>query len=226
VERLVRNLSCHLPPVVLFYDDLERVIELIGSLDTRVSLMTDEYRLENLEELKQMESDRVKNLTIMADWPYNLHIMTGPFITILEIREVDPEARGVFEELKDFLTSKRKFNQWLVRRPWLQAGFTWLLAAVLCILLFVPLGSGADSFWLRPAKLTILSLYVIWSCIWLWTFFRRNTIIWLKKRSEYPSRWASLNTVVDVKSLITKIIYGLGAFLLGAVALYLWQHWK
>jgi hypothetical protein len=179
-----QSYSEKLKPVVLYFDDLERIIEILNEISDDVKISTKEYQFENIEEVKKIEGETINSLSFDTHRP-GLSLTLEPGGIFLHVFSETPALRGIFEILKQLLHNRRRKFAWLyndlsmVFGGVLIGGSTWFLFP----------GISKKNPYLISAGCACIILGVIY---WWWSwqvYFRRYSTIFLKRRAELPSFW-------------------------------------
>ena len=59
MKKRSQSYSAKLKPVVLYFDDLEKIVEILKEISNDVEISTKEYQFENIEEVKVLSWCRV-----------------------------------------------------------------------------------------------------------------------------------------------------------------------
>jgi hypothetical protein len=88
----------NLPPLKLYLEDLEYVIQLLNSISSEVIIRTDEHEFESLSELSQTKQKVFRNLEIRSSDPrISLDLSTRS--SYLHLIDNLPASKGVFEQI-------------------------------------------------------------------------------------------------------------------------------
>lgn len=203
--------SERLTPVVLYLDDLERILEVLKGASEAVEISTLEYELGSLDEITNIQKETLSSLSIAIRNPY-LSLEFKPYEISLFISEDTPISRGLFEKIKQLLHNRRRKLSWLITNDWV-----WVLAPYLIALplgWFVVQGILSNNMHdvLLGCALAVPGTVLYW---WTWQVSsNKYSIIHLRRRTELPSFWkrnkdeiliAAISAIVGsiVGSLIT-----------------------
>ena len=193
------------PPVKLYLDDIEKIVEIIAEVSDQVLLITDEYEFVDASDLASLERGSINALEITCSDPY-LQFELAPGWIRLYIGSDTPESRGTLEKVKAILLTRRRRLGWLRDQYWLAPWF-WL--APLALLL-----QGIESRAWLPIVAGIGGTCLF--AVWLWWGYRaalyRHTVIVLRRRKEEVSFWKR-----NSDTIIVGIIMAVVAGLLGSV---------
>lgn len=189
MKKIKKSYGEGLDPVILYYDDLERIIEIFKEGSKEINISTDEYEFEDITEIQKIDKEKLDSLTIDIQNPY-VSLNFKPDSIWLYISEDTSASRGIFEKLKYLLTKRRRilcfpaksyFFSGVLSGGIIGWSFWFLLNAIVFeenIVRNVQLGG------------IILILGIILS-YWILYFIPRNySTIYTKKRNELPSFWA------------------------------------
>lgn len=109
MKRLRKSLVRLLPPVTLFVDDVERIIEIMSkaSTDPTFTVKTDEYSLEHAKQLENLKGEKVGKLKITLREPWISVEVEDDWVR-LYAEEDSPVTRGILSEVKDLLRPRRR----------------------------------------------------------------------------------------------------------------------
>jgi hypothetical protein len=213
MKKLASTVIKKLPPLKLYLDDLERIVELMNSIDCKITILTDEYELENLAELGQLKKKVLHELQINATTPnfHSIALSLTQNSADLSIGGTDKaEMRGVFEQLLSYLQGRKTHLMTLLK------------TIISCL---VPFGIVFIAFLTHNSKLAfvpplaLIILTGIVTPIWaLYSFVGNNyySTIFLSLKSDAPSYWERNKEKIWLV-IITAVI----SFLFGWLARFL-----
>jgi hypothetical protein len=70
MQRIKKSYSVRLNPVRVYYDDLEKVVECIREVSSKVGFSSDEYTFDSLEDLISVKKEKMCTLSIVGNSPY------------------------------------------------------------------------------------------------------------------------------------------------------------
>jgi hypothetical protein len=112
-------------------------VDLVSEACSDVDLSTEDYDLENVDELSQIGIPVITDFSITGRNPY-ISIRMSPSSVRVEVGDNRPTERGLFEAVREHLESRRVLWIWLLGKlGWLSGGFMGLLA-------FLPLAGLPD----------------------------------------------------------------------------------
>lgn len=95
-----------LPPVFLYLDDIEQIVDVFKEVATSVNISTGENELESLSEIDQLGKKTLHSFYLSIREPY-ISLDMQPYRIWLHIHKDDPLSRGVFEKIKKILYSRQ-----------------------------------------------------------------------------------------------------------------------
>jgi hypothetical protein len=100
-----------LRPVALYMDDLKQIVEILQSLpDDEISIETQDYKIDSLDELANFPQKTIYDLEISrGKYISSLRISLKPYKVELYMYEDKIELRGAFEKIKDLLKEKERY---------------------------------------------------------------------------------------------------------------------
>ena len=201
MRRRPKTYSEDVPPVKVYLDDVENIVQIIAEVSDEILLRTDEYDFEDATDLASLDQEFINALKITCSDPY-LQFEFAPGWIRLYIGSDTPESRGTLEKVKAVLLARRRRLGWLRERWWLASWF-WLAPVSL---LFLGIESSA---WL-PIVAGIGGTCLF--AVWLWWGYRealyRHSVIVLKRRKEEVSFWKR-NSDRIIVGIITALVAGL-----------------
>lgn len=112
MKKIVHSRTEYFKPVVLYLDDLDKILEIIKEVCKKIIIKTSEYEIENLNELKKLNKESLDYLMIRAEEPWL--ILEIDFSKLyLYIDEDDAISRGIFEKVKQILKNRKRKFSWL-----------------------------------------------------------------------------------------------------------------
>lgn len=179
MKRAKKHLGEHLAPVIVYREDIELLVDKlsqkVGENDGEVTLKTDEYEYENIEELLQNEADNLTGLSISRRKPYVSVYFDGRMGLWLYAEDDSLIAKGIFAEMTSVLKpNARKMH---VAIKWISRVASWLGAIAGGVLI------GAGNF-KEAAFLFLLPIVSI-----LFETSKHRSIIYRYSRAQKMSFW-------------------------------------
>src|ERR1700736_549677 len=103
-----RALRRELPPLKLYLEDLEYVVQLLNSISSEVIIRTDEHEFESLSELSQIKKKVLRNLQIGSSDP-RISLDLSARSSYLHLIDNLPASRGVFEQIYSHVIKHRTY---------------------------------------------------------------------------------------------------------------------
>jgi hypothetical protein len=212
---LVSTINRKLPPLKLYLEDIEHMVDLLKPVSLNPTILTDEYEYANLSELQGEKQKVLRKLLITADTSDGFSIalnLKSDSADLSVIGAEQPNMRGVFDQVLDYLRERKEYAIMLSRF----AFFCFLfLVASLAPLLF-------DRFDVTYAGLLIIlaAVVAISTILGLTQSFlatHRYSTILLTYGSNAPSFWKrnwekiAIAVVSGLINLVIGIILGWGA---------------
>ncbi len=205
MKRISQTLTHWSKPVQLYLDDLQRIVEIFGEMSADVSISTEEYQFENIEEdLGNLSQQTINNLRIESFAPHIL-LELSPGIIWLYIFNDDAVSRGLFEKVKTVLHTCRRRASFLTNHHWLAAvpggwAIVWLVAT-----------AGIEKEF-SISTFFVLALSLFWGSLGYYARTKQHTIIHLKKRAELPSFWSRNKDsiiLIIISSAVTSLFWAI-----------------
>ncbi|MBI3853028.1 MAG: hypothetical protein HY298_22490 [Verrucomicrobia bacterium] len=197
MERIIQSHGEHLKPVLLYRDDIEKIVEAMREVSSDVELSTEEQRFEDLKEWAEMKRDYFTNMQISAKSPF-VSLKLEKNQIWLYIGKDTAESRGVFEKVKRILTDHPPPTAKLMNLS------TPAVASGICFGAFVSMAAFVD--WMGLTVTAILWL----GCVWWgrWAFherFNRYSVIIPRYRIDAPNFWKRNSDKITVAIISTAV---------------------
>ncbi|MEJ6487908.1 hypothetical protein N0Y54_42980 [Nostoc punctiforme UO1] len=129
MKKLSQPISIFLSPVQLFIEDMELLEKVYKDNCESCTICTEEYELESIEELKQLDVKTLSLVELNSRHPYISLVISSEYTMIFSL-EHDVKSTGIVTKLKDILTSRRS--------PFLYSASTWswIIGGCTIILMF------------------------------------------------------------------------------------------
>jgi hypothetical protein len=207
MQKIVRSYIESLPPAVLYEEDINHIYGVLrdGCGADKVKLETDEYVLDELDQLKQLQRDSLSKLRFIGSLPNGrVVIEIAPERVFLFTAADEPQSRGLLVTIRDYIAARpNPYHRRWVQNTWFL--MTVMAGAALAVLVenFLKLGwwawilLGVGASYASRALLSYLST-------------RLPTVV-LKPRREASSFWARKSDDVFSISMGTAIgtIFGM-----------------
>jgi|SRR6185312_2670389 len=164
MKKINQSISKKYPPVKLFLEDLEGIVELFEQHQIKYSLATEKYSYDNLKELIENEK-KIKSLEIKSTNPY-VTIQLATYETSLYCSSDDLLSMGLFHGIDKIL--KRK-----IRIIYPKGSAFALLLTSLVFGWFVD--TLVKHIYLTP----VILIYIIYVANFLWVHNYRHSLIYL-----------------------------------------------
>jgi len=195
----------------LWRDDLSRIVEIVRSVDSETSIRTDKYILHEIDELRDVEENRIRTLRLSAR-SGQIRIYLSDARAELSIEEPDHVARGMASEIADVLERRRVLGSIRFRRIGAYAAFTvvmtvlWVVAAV--PVLFVRSG--------LPDRLHPVVLIVVLAVVLIFEFSARppGAVMYTHTRAEQPP-WFERNRDTLITNAIVSAVFLILGLIIG-----------
>lgn len=107
MEKITKSRFESLPPIKLYLDDIEKIVDILRELSSEIKIETEEYALKDVNEFASLNKEKLAELRIRSLEPH-LSLDLGPRHVWLDIAEDIPSSRGTFEKIKEVLLSRRR----------------------------------------------------------------------------------------------------------------------
>ena len=203
-----KSYSLDLDPVVLYIDDLEQIVSYFDESSIDVDISTDEYVLDNIQELENISTEILTSMTIKSSSPYISLKLYDNSLQVY-ISNDDAISRGILEKIKQLLISRRR-RTFFIYKTWFHSIYgafgtlSWLIIIT---------GLAKDNI---PAILFGIIFAVIIYLMLKWSkkiSFKKYCTIYLKKRIDTPSFWKRNRDQITI-AIIAALTGGLVTLLL------------
>ena len=159
--------------------------DTLTQVSQSVSLRTEEYKLDGVDDLPGLGQDRIHRLEIGCRDPY-LSVDLEPSRVFVYASDDRPEVRGVFHQLLDFLRTRSAPLPTLRRNTVLPSI---LLVSSLWFLVPSPAGEARTDVLSISIALLLLVGSIIWIRLCFTNQFKKYSTIVLSSRVEAQSFW-------------------------------------
>jgi hypothetical protein len=181
MKRIKKPISKELPPVKLYLDDLKHIYEILKERVKSIEITTEDYEVEDINQLKNLEIKKLHRLSIECSNPY-ITIEFHPSSASIYFAEDSTYNRGILSEIEDIISKRKVFLGRFLTSFWANFLIGGLIGGSFIGMLVMP----KTYAWLFLA----LELIFILSMIFLWRFaFRSYSTIILLERKEESSFW-------------------------------------
>lgn len=130
MEKVVSSYLENFKPMVIYLDDLEKIVAVFSEASDDIEIIMDEYKLSGLHEINELHTERIGSLNIRIREP-GVALSIEYNSSNLYIHKNLPLSRGIFEKIKQILIEGKRKYFWLSNES---------LASIVLALLFVILG--------------------------------------------------------------------------------------
>jgi hypothetical protein len=204
MEKHIHSITYHPYGVLLFLSDIKKIFEIFSETNKNVTIKTSEYIVHNIDELLSLDIDKINYLFFSIDNP-KIHLELKGDQNTLHSASDDYLSKGIFNTLKNFLSSKKKFN--FFKSPFLY------LALVFFSLLFILNYSYIFNLYklILSIFFFLISLSLSIYSIKYWTEWQ--TIIYLKTNENESSFFKRKKDDLILQILLNLISAGIGSFI-------------
>lgn len=133
VRRVPEHLGEHLPPVHLYADDLQEIVDIFNEVSGEVTLSTTNFEVDAVESLQQV-GPQLHRLQVRLKEPFVSASLDGNNVW-LYAAEDDAVSRGLFEKVKSLLLMRRRKLAGLLAKPSVSGSVVGSMVSVGLILL-------------------------------------------------------------------------------------------
>jgi hypothetical protein len=107
VRRRKTPISRPLPPLKIYIDDVERVVEILREHCQSVEVATEDYELDGVDELEGLEEERIDALEIQAFDP-QIKVTLDPAGAVVYADDPSPKNKGIVGDIVELLRQRRR----------------------------------------------------------------------------------------------------------------------
>ena len=188
MKRVIQPRGVALWPIVIYREDIERMVQILREMSPNVEVSTNEYHLDNLSELFELKHNFLTNLQLRTLKPH-IEVDFQEDKVVIHIEEDTMSARGASETLKQLLIKRTPLFFQFVRSKLL-----YNIAFAFCFFSFINFGYAIIDIFFDNLSWTRLTAYGIsllatgGLCLYLLAL--PDVKIFLKYRNEVPSFWS------------------------------------
>lgn len=177
MKKLIKSYSVYLKPVILYIDDLDKILEYFKEVSDTIIIQTNEYELTDIEEIKNINNDKLKYLYIStSNQGISLNIDNNVSIYI---SEDTPILRGALEKIKQYLSKRQRKLMFILDNVVVYNLF------VILTIYVVSTNFKKGNIYLGVFGICCLIIEIIW--VWVNLKSDYHSIIYLKKKNDYPN---------------------------------------
>jgi len=185
MKKLKKPLTKDLPPIKLYLDDLEAIFYVLEQKVKGIDITTEDYKLEDIKQLKSLEIRKIHYLSIRCNDPYMSIEFRGNSASIY-FAEDSTYNRGILSEIEDILNKRKAFLGRFFASNWatfVLGGFSGFSFVVMLAMLR---NESLAYFWLFVGLVLLSIFFSVHSFrLGLWNY----CTIALSKRKEENSFW-------------------------------------
>jgi len=189
-ERIYKKL----PPSKLYISDVKKIVDILNQLSDRIKIETEEFELESVDELNDLEDEYLYNFGISCYDPYIKIEMRRHGIDIFA--EGDLETKGAVTKILEIFSKRKRLTR-IFESNWY---------FVIQIIVPVIVGVLASIFIPKPYSIyvfiSLLSIFLVSSLILGYYSVKKYTIIVLKAKKE-DSFWKRNKDLVIISLVCT-----------------------
>jgi hypothetical protein len=106
--KLKKSLSERLPPLVLQFEDVEKIYHILAEIKPDVRISTADYAFDNLDELKQAGIEKTHYLTMYITDP-NVTLKLEPYSAALNSDDHSETPKDAIEKIKKILLNRTQY---------------------------------------------------------------------------------------------------------------------
>ena len=192
----------NLPPVRVFVDDVERILEVLRQLPgSRTTVETDEHELGEAAELTTLERVSELSISCVKDFDAAIRVILAPSGAVVRFRTADPAWRGAATEVEDVLRRRTRKAAAFLRWCGIPAWVAMIATAVL--------GFSLEGWLARVAALvTVISSGIFASA--LFVDLRRYAIIVRDRSTTATTFWRRNSDALLVNAISAAVGFVLG----------------
>ncbi len=168
MKKKTKSLGEHLKPVILYRDDLEKIIDILNKGSGEIKIENEEYKFNSLDELKSLKKDFITDIKLSQSTPHVSISFTQSSVWLFASND-SLESVGIYEQIRNHILSRRRKLAWLTENSALGSmciGFS------IWFLLF------EHSLYSLFLALSLLTLGALWSWHSFRSTFKRYAVIY------------------------------------------------
>ena len=163
MKKIESHLGEHLKPVKLYKEDILELHRVLSRLDQEVKVRVNEFELDSIDELDDISVQKVSKLGMSTHGDNYVSVNFNENSIWLYANDDKPSQKGIFQELKELLKSKRDFLSILFHMSPLSGFYTGL--SFWFIFDAIEKDEGATFNWV--VGLFVLTTGLLWSVLGL-----------------------------------------------------------
>jgi hypothetical protein len=199
-------------PTRLFIDDLEQIYSAMCETMHKVSIETDDYEFENIQELAELKTPKLTNLKMVGykdNWPYFFFFMYPNSIHI-RVEKDETELLGTMEKVKEIISVHKRPLLPASRASQILFSFLPLIAIVVAII-YAFVSKSQDAFYY-----TLFGVSIFLNIpVWIFNLSPKNQAI-LSDSKNASSFWKRNSDTIWV-AIITTILTLIIAYFFGKI---------
>ena len=180
MEQITKSKRTDLKPLVLYFEDIAKICEILSEISSEIEIETEDYKLNNIEEITELSEKIIYSLNISTSNPY-VSVDFRPSSASIYISEDNATQRGILDKIKQYLESKQRKLAWLANNSGL-AGAT--LGSSSWFFLF---GIPKNDKYLVSYGILVALLGAFWSFYGHRNQFRYFSIIFTNSKNDVSS---------------------------------------
>jgi hypothetical protein len=104
--KLKKGLSERLPPLILYFEDIDRIYHLFEEVNPDIKISTADYAFDNLQELKESGIEKTNYFSMHTTEP-SISLKLEPYSSTLEWDEDAAKSKATIERIR-FIVVRRK----------------------------------------------------------------------------------------------------------------------
>jgi hypothetical protein len=181
MKKITESLSESLKYLKLYRDDIEQIYDIFKGCSENVSFTVDNYELDTIKEVSDIQQDRAKNLELRINEP-SISITVDESMARIYISKPDSLSLGMWARIKDILTKRQNklklFYEEHTKLFYISYFLGWFLTYILARLKIISGNLEIVLYLTYILSYTILTFFLIVTM--------NNTVINLVSRKEAP----------------------------------------
>ena len=196
MKKIIGSLSERLPPVRLYLEDLENIVELLNEADAHIEIQTQNHSFQDLTDLEKLPVKSLQELKFMTKGLLYISLDFEKRRTFLFILKNTGIQRSVFSKLQEFLISRRR-QTFQFGKSWDNQFYTINGVAFILLILYFVLCNifNLDFLFSSIGGIVIYTVILILALV---RDFTNKTVIYLKYKSEMPNFWERNNDQIGL----------------------------
>lgn len=107
MKKIESHLGESLKPVKLYKEDIQEILRVLSKLDQETKIRVNQYELESIDELENLPDKSIHTLVLSTHGENYVSVNFNESSVFLYANDNKPAQKGIYQELKELLISKK-----------------------------------------------------------------------------------------------------------------------